>query len=667
MLFLRGSVFFTLQVVALWFAVAGLAIISAIALIAANNRADCVSSPLPPTVIAASNISCTSQDAISATVHRYASYLQSTHIFLIHAIATLAMLVFKPALWEMAWNSLHSSFLSGSAGGPGMTMKLSALQSGMGLISSPGLIPSIIYAKDTSSIAPTVAFVMGVGILSAVSPFAVSPIYKPHTGPFKMTASVVNGGGVGPTISPSLNVTADPAAGGVVSGRALLNAGTILNKTTSPVTFNISVAAFIPGNAIDAIWNADIQTVAARNSLDCGPSAPARLTGGSQDVVSLYAPWYFPSDQEPTGATQPVYAGQVLGPINNDPVVTAVYLNSSTTADVGVVTAETSVVFLAANGTMEGAQQRITSPEPTARIAFVDVLTCTSTTRLEMSTCSVRNGAITGCTFTPTAGNSSSLWGGVEKYIANPVSSATILSVSPVTAYYSLVTRLPMLSVSQQIIDSKLPPLSFLTLDTAGPQYTIPMTYTRDVLFGQTAQGLVQGLVQAWPTYAKQDTSITATFGTSVPALTHSILYLSFIVALAATLASTWPHATRNTTELDVTRLLAISRNPHLDAALHPYSEADVNIHRDLMKTRVGYGWVEGLQRRALVVSDSGQVPHHQYQDTKLGGSSASVVPGTPGTPGSPGYVAPMPELHQEYRAVAEYDPWDGHPDSARQ
>jgi hypothetical protein len=345
-----------------------------------------------------------------------------------------------------------------------------------------------------------------------------------------------------------------------------------------------------------------IETVSASNSLDCGSSAPLRLSNNSQDVVTI-DPTYFSSNQTSQNSISPSFAGQILGMITNDPQMATVYLNSAVTIAPGSVEAQTSIIFLAANGTLEGAQLRITSPDPTSRIEFVDVLVCTSTTRLETSICTIDKGMVSGCNFYEQANSSSDSMGGVDMYIKNPGAVATFLSASPVTSYYSLVNRLPMYDMSQAIISAQIPPLPYLDSESnEGVSYNVPLTYTTNVLFGQTAQGLVQGMVTKWQTDVQQQVSLIATFGTSKPTLLYTIMAINLACALIATLAATLPRAARDAAALDVSRLLAISRNPELDTVLQQYSDWKVSMKEEVLNTRIGYGWVEGLNRRALVI-----------------------------------------------------------------
>jgi hypothetical protein len=609
-----------LLLVGLWFSLVALVLITSMAFVAWSTRSDCDSFDAPITNITSN--SCTHLEIYSARIHHYASYFQSAHIIIIGAIASLSLIVFKPSLWAMTWSTLESSALS-SVRGEELTMTMSAFQSGVDLANSPNLIPSLVYAWKSlipsliyawksgsllkyawKSGSPTfrVAFVLVVSVLSLLSPMAVSPIYRPHTGPFQVKgASIMSGGGVGPAISITFN-SSDDVPGGVAAGRALINAGTTLNTTIYPAVFDITVAPFITRDTIRAIWHAQVETVVARNALDCSSTAPTRLSNSSQDLVTLDEA-YFSPNQVFNSSIQPSFATQILGHISNDPVITVVYFNSTTTTTPGVVEAQTSVVFLAANGTLEGAQQRITSPELTSRIKFVDVLVCTSTTRLEISMCTIDNGTVSACDFRqPTNLSSKSATGGVEKYISNPTAVAITLAASPVTAYYILGNRLPMLDVKHLLEDINSqtpPPLSFLTTNTVYTPYSIPLTYVTDVLFAQIAQGLVQGMIPAWPTYANQSVFVISVFGASKPVLLFAIVAVSLVSALIATRAST---VACHAAEPDVARLMAISRNVQLDPVLEPYSDRDFKIAEEVMDTRVGYGWIESISRRALMI-----------------------------------------------------------------
>jgi hypothetical protein len=599
--------FFILEIVVLWLTLGMLAVITSMALVASSTRSDCDSSI---TNITITSNACTAREKLSATVYHHASYFQSAHIILIQAVATFSLIVFKPSLWAMTWSALESSSQS-NAGAQGLKMKMSAFQSGVDLVNSPGLIPSALYTKASGSLMPRVAFVLVVSLLSLLSPIAVSTIYKSHQGAFNVTASIVNGGGIGPTPSPSFSMN-DVVPVGIAAGRALISAATIMNSTISPVVFNVSVAPFIPRDTIQAIWHTQIETVIARNSLDCSSSAPLRLSNSSQDFVTLNDMYFAPNQGE--NLVHPSFAGQILGPISNDADLTVVYLNGTVTVSPGVVEAQTSVIFLAANATLEGAQQRITSPEPTSQIEFVDVLVCTSTTRLEISICTIDMGAVRSCDFfQPTNLSSSSTTGGVETYIGNPKAVATTLSASPVTACYILPNRLPMYGINKQDISAQVPPISYMSVQTGNSGYNIPLTYVTDVLFAKTAQGLVQGMASTWATHTNRSVSLITTFGTSSPVLLYVILALSLAWALSATLASILPRSARQAAPLDVARLLAISRNPELDTVLKPYLNKSVKMDDELLSAGVGYGWDENSNQYMLTI-----LPGWRNQDVSV-------------------------------------------------
>ena len=85
--------------------------------------------------------------------------------------------------------------------------------------------------------------------------------------------------------------------------------------------------------------------------------------------------------------------------------------------------------------------------------------------------------------------------------------------------------------------------------------------------------------------------------------------------ALIATFAVTLPRSARHAAALDVSRLLAISRNPQLDTVFQPYSDWSVEMGEEVLNTKVGYGWVESLNRRALVIAHaSGRLRGVKYQ-----------------------------------------------------
>ena len=421
-------------------------------------------------------------------------------------------------------------------------------------------------------------------------------------GPHAANVTLDVGGGSG------LDCPVDYEAGvsipaGISAGRTLLGAQILMDIPVAPNTFNAQTTPFFSMDAIAEIWYAEVDIVIARNALDCSALAPARLNS-TAPIVALDKNNYFLPDGALSWSSWPKIAGKELGYISNDPQVSVVYLGNNFTAAPGSVTAQTSVVFLAANGTLEGAQQTITSPEATARIMSIDVLVCTSTTTLETAHCVINQGNLTSCVaFVPSDASTSST-GGVENFIVNPANVAMWLAASPVTAYYSLPTRLPMYLINSAIIAAQVPPLSDLSFNLDGDMYHIPLSYITDVLFSQTAQALVQGLAQWWPVPVTQEVALTAVFATSRPMLSYVILGLSAVCALTATIAGAAAFRHYHS-PLDVTRLLAISRIDELDHIFVRYSDLDVPVDADIFERKVGYDWVQGLRRRALVMDSS--------------------------------------------------------------
>jgi hypothetical protein len=601
---MASKMMFILQIIALWLAVFLLVALTSAALIASSARSDCGTHI--NTTMSLSMGTCTLQENISASVHHHASYFQSTHIIIVQGIAACALLVSKPSLWDMTWSALEGSASTGTVPAVPM-MKAAALQDVVELTNSPGIFPAVLYAKSSRSLSHPIILVILISVLSLLSPIALSPVYQSHNGPYSVTATLVVGGGIGIVVSNTFSFD-DFVSSGEVAGRAIINAASATNTQIPLVTFNTSVAPFIPWNAIGAIWKTQVETVVAHNLMDCGSSAPSRLTS-SQEIVTIVDPNdYFAANGKYTQRMIPSFAGQLVGVFPNDPQVSAVYLNSTTTVQPGAVQAQSSVIFLAANGTLEGAQQRITSPDPTSRIMFVDVLVCTSTTTLEISTCSIDDGNVTSCVPVPSANLPSSALtsdtGGVENYITNPEYVATLLSASATTANYDIQERIPMYDrITPDMIASKIPPISFLNVNTTMELYNISLSYITDVLSSQTAQGLVQGLVSTYPVSSTQQVFIISTFGTSNPVLLYVILVLSIACALSSTLASTLTQSVRRAAPLDLMRIIAISRNPQLDGVFGVYSDRSVEIDEDMLDARVGYMWVESLRRRALVLA----------------------------------------------------------------
>ncbi|KAF7975496.1 hypothetical protein HWV62_9419 [Athelia sp. TMB] len=593
---------FSLLIFALWSAMMVLAFLTYIAITASIARSDCaVFQPVAPgsysNVTVNSNAACTFANFLSRTVYHHSSYFQSTHIIVIRLIGTLSLLALRPSLTAMIWTALQTFTVEARA----PTLRFGALQAGVELADSPALIPAALYIRKSSTLPFKVVFVLIVSILSLLSPLAVSPIYRLHSGPHAANVTLDVGAGSGLSCPANYKWDATIPAG-ISAGRTLLGAEILMNIPIAPNTFSTHLAPFFSMDAIAEIWYAEVDIAIARNSLDCSASAPARLNN-TAPIVALDMDYFLP-DGAVSFHSKPKFAGEELGYITNDPQIAAVYLGSNFTAAPGSVTAETSVIFLAANGTLEGAQQTIKSPEATARIVAVDVLVCTSTITLETTHCVINQGNLTSCMAYKPWNASTSSTGGVETFITNPGYVAMWLAASPVTAYYSLPSRLPMYLIDSDTITAQVPPLSDLTVNLTGDVYDVPLSYITDVVFAQSTQALVQGLAQWWPVPTTQAVALNAVFATSRPVLSYVILFLSAACALIATIAGTAAFH-RYHSPLDVTRLLAISRSHDLDHVFERYGDLGVPVDADILERKVGYDWVQGLRRRALVMDSN--------------------------------------------------------------
>jgi hypothetical protein len=118
--------------------------------------------------------------------------------------------------------------------------------------------------------------------------------------------------------------------------------------------------------------------------------------------------------------------------------------------------------------------------------------------------------------------------------------------------------------------------------------------------------------------------------------------------AIGATISTALP-SSRQATELDIARLMAISRNPQLDNAFEVYSERTVPVGDEISKAKVGYGWVEGLHRRALVLAPGAggayAVPNEQasLMSRRPRALDKGMVSGPGASVETLGYSAPYP------------------------
>jgi hypothetical protein len=385
---LRPSIF-TLHLVGLWLLVVCLAGITFITLLATFVRSDCRAVPslnITAVTDAGSTSSCSTAELISNTVLQNLSYLHGIHTIAFQLAITASLLVFQPALRALVWSSLE-----------GKTLSLRSLHNRIQLSSSPGLIPGITDAWNAGRLVSNTALVIILGVSSLVIPVAVSPIYHVRVGALRGAhINITMGGGIGPGLGTVFN--ADPLTpGGVVSGRALINSATITGTGLNSFSYSPAVIPFLDFTQIPKIAYATIETVAVYTSVDCGPSAPDRFLspGYIGTLVNLSSEYW-----NTTVGPYSIASGEFIGSILNDPVVSVLHTNATTTPPDPVWTNSTSsVILLAANGTLEGAQQHIPAPPGAqTRINNIDVLVCTSTASLGISSCLVTDGRIRMCT-----------------------------------------------------------------------------------------------------------------------------------------------------------------------------------------------------------------------------------------------------------------------------
>ncbi|KDQ54059.1 hypothetical protein JAAARDRAFT_409636 [Jaapia argillacea MUCL 33604] len=277
----------------------------------------------------------------------------------------------------------------------------------------------------------------------------------------------------------------------------------------------------------------------------------------------------------------------------NEPQISVAYLNAPTTISPGSVLTTTTAIFFAANGTIEGAQQHITSPNSTSRIGGIDVLVCTSTVNLQISDCVVSHGFVQDCSASDPnliPGINSSTMGGVDKWIIHPDLVGIALSATPVIMPYTRVNSLPMfLSITPNLISSNLPPTTYLSLNTFSNGYYIPLDYISTAMFEVSMRGMVQGLLTTWQWYNPTSGSITSEFATSNFPIQLIIVIIAFLFSISATLLSTLPHSSRHAAEIDACRIIAITRNHQLDEVFNGYSDRSVGIPKSVRETRVCY------------------------------------------------------------------------------
>lgn len=189
-----------------------------------------------------------------------------------------------------------------------------------------------------------------------------------------------------------------------------------------------------------------------------------------------------------------------------------------------------------------------------------------------------------------------------------------ILATSPVSAFYNLPDNLPMYTISNSVVASGNAPMSDTSVSINGPAYHVPLSYITNVAFRQTAQALVQGLVQSRPAYLHQPLELVATFATSHLLLAYIIFGICAGCAIVATFSGMWSFRTRHA-PLDIVRLLAVSRNDQLDNAFASYADLSVPVDAEVLQRKIGYGWVDKVGSRALMTDFRGDSGHYRMED----------------------------------------------------
>jgi hypothetical protein len=530
--------------------------------------------------------------------------MQAIHAHLSQNIVTLALLVCKPSLMAMVWSALVSR-----------TLTLQNFQRSIGLANSPGFTYLTNYIKKhPPPLSFPVIFVIVISMLSQISTFAVSPIYRPHLGPYSTNAIVVNGGGVDSTMTTYFDPFSAATPKGVTIGKTLVSGMAVANIGVPTSRTYLDLLPFIPPESIQAIWHGVVNTVVARSSLDCSSSAATDLTNNITNLLVLDPSSYFaPNGSVQWASPHPYFAGENLGALGNEPELIAVYLNGSYVVGSGFVTGNASVIFAAANGTMEGAQFTIHSPNPTSRIRSVDVLVCTSTTRLEVSTCTIDLGNVSSCNPNPQlVSSSNNSMGGVDTFVQHPGDVAITLAVAPVIAIPYWYNDVPSYDVNPDIITGRVLPLPYLTTGETRPPYSIPLSYVQDVLFGQTGRLIVQGIVSdvSLQTHSQQQITLIATFGTSNPFFIYLIMGLGILICLIAIVSC---EVAGHPSNLDTIRLISISKSAKLTELLNECAE-NPNL---LLHNTIAYdGETDTLVTRSE--GDTGSLPKDSYDKSSL-------------------------------------------------
>ncbi|KAF8999802.1 hypothetical protein BDQ17DRAFT_1360405 [Cyathus striatus] len=99
------------------------------------------------------------------------------------------------------------------------------------------------------------------------------------------------------------------------------------------------------------------------------------------------------------------------------------------------------------------------------------------------------------------------------------------------------------------------------------PPYSIPLSYIKDVLFGQVMRSMVEGIlaVPEMRTHSELQVSVISTFGASSPALAYIVMASGLLIAVTALTSA---HVAGNPSKFDAIRLISLPRSSRLTEML---------------------------------------------------------------------------------------------------
>ena len=171
--------------------------------------------------------------------------------------------------------------------------------------------------------------------------------------------------------------------------------------------------------------------------------------------------------------------------------------------------------------------------------------------------------------------------GGVDTFVQHPGDVVITLAVAPVIAIPYWYNAVPSYDVNPDIITARVLPLPYLTTGETRLPYSIPLSYVWDVLFGQTARFMIQGIISdvSLQTHSQQQIALTATFGTSNPILIYFIMGLGILICSISIVAF---KVAGQPSSLDTIHLISISKSAELTELLHEYAEDPDLLHNTI-------------------------------------------------------------------------------------